>query len=253
MIMKAIFTLDFDDLHPESGFGLEGDLQHLFKLKEMFPKLKTTFYLTPDWIFKPQNILRKGLSITGIQKPAKWNDEPFRLDKNLKWCKWITDCVDKKIFEICIHGYYHFGKKHPFQCEFQFLDEIETEERIKMSLDIFDKSGIPYVRGFRAPGWGWNPSLINILKKYNFKFVAHNKKVNGLPNLFFNADAKNTNLQKSMEIIKEDGMLLFHGHTGGYINNITDEGTFKNLVEVLNGLDKNIKYLSHSELAKIIA
>jgi len=250
--MQALFSLDFDDLHPESGFGLEKDFQYLFKLKEMFPKLKTTFYLTSNWIFKPQNIFRKGLSIIGIQKPAKWNDEPFRLDKNVKWCKWITDCVDKKIFEICIHGYYHFGKKHPFQCEFQFLDETETEERIKMALDIFDKTEIPYVKGFRAPGWGWNPFMIKILKKYGFKFISHNENVKGLHNLIFNADVKKTTLDDSKEILRKGNILLFHGHTGGYLNNITDKKSFENLKDVLKGLDGKVKYLSHEELANQI-
>ncbi len=242
------FFLDFDDLHPEKAFGFEEDLFYFFKLKEEFPKLKATFYLTPNWVYKSQSKIRKGLSkFLGFHKANQWKGEPFRLDKHLDWIDWVNECISNNLFEVGVHGFYHLGLKHPFPDEFTFLNEKQTEERINSSLDLFEKVGLNYKKVFHPPGWGWNKYLEDVLKSNGFKVVSIKGETRKLKNLKINADVKKTSYEQIKNVEK---YVVFHGYVENYCydektGNGIDEKTYLNLKQVLS--NEKFKFKYHSE------
>lgn len=175
------FNLNFDDFHPQLSPDFGGDpekgvFRRLRKLLEEFPGLKITLFTVPNWIdrprrgFRPWYLLKQELGLKVI-KP--YMDEPFRLDKHPAWCEAVRLMVEKGYFEIAVHGYHHCN---PYLFahgqEFVELSEAEAYTRILLAEELFQRCGIPFVKGFRPPGWGISAGLIRALKKLNYEFIS---------------------------------------------------------------------------------
>jgi len=286
---KVYFNLNFDDLHPETsnhisdsgGDKEKGVLKWVLKLKEEFPKLKITFYATPNWRYYSgyngiKYYLRKFLKMKTVKV---WEDEPFRLDKHKDWVKWLN----KQKFEIAIHGLYHFQEENPQGAEFTSLNYMECIFRLKTAIKIMKNAKLKFVMGFRPPGWGFNKNLLNSLKDLNFKFIGISADVitpitknalvketgfknvsllepslvNNLINIPQNWDVIKNDYKRMEEIAENNGVISAKGHVfRDYGNDFNENGlcekVYENIRESLNKLLENydVKFVTNSFIAE---
>ena len=150
-----------DDLHPEQGWGCEGDVQvdYLKSLNDEFGVKFTLFC------------------------PSYYHNK-YKLTKD-----WVSYWKQFDWVELANHGHYHDIQKYPKEDfgeqEFVELDFVEANQRIQDSLEIWEHCGHK-PKGFRAPGWGITQGAANAVSNY-FEWVAqheeHNQLVSfGVPN-----------------------------------------------------------------------
>ena len=119
-----------DDLHPEQGWGCEGDVQvdYLRSLNDEFGVKFTLFC------------------------PSYYHHK-YKLTKD-----WVSYWKQFDWVELCNHGHYHDVKKYTFdqigEQEFLELNHIEATERIQDSMALWEECG-HRPKGFRSPGWGY--------------------------------------------------------------------------------------------------
>jgi len=141
-----------DDIHPEQGWGCEGDIQieYLDKLWEKYG-CKFSLFI-----------------------PSYYHDE-YPLTKD-----WIKFWESKPYIEFCSHGRFHNCKKYPVEQigeqEFLELDFGEATERCQQIIDDWKKVG-HRPKGFRAPGWGVTQDSANAISNY-FEWVAGHEEIN---------------------------------------------------------------------------
>ena len=160
-------TISIDDLHPEKGWGCEGDesVEYLQKLNDQFGCKFTLF--TPAFYQKKYP----------LSKSKDWVD--FWLDK-----KWV---------ELASHGYYHMCEdSNRFgECEFFVINSVQqAKNTIELCLEEWDKVGHKPV-GWRNPGWLAHPEAVKWLGPL-FKYAAvhyeHNHNLQWGCKMIFGAD-----------------------------------------------------------------
>ncbi|MBI4361711.1 MAG: DUF2334 domain-containing protein, partial [Euryarchaeota archaeon] len=172
-IMAALFNLNIDDVHPEGSTGAgdcggdmeEGVFRHLGTLWKRFPQVKVTLFVTPNWQNRRQPLPLRALRLN----PRVWRGEPYRLDKHPRWCQWLRGLPNT---EIALHGLTHHAPRGHHAQEFQKLSQAEAHQRLHRADEIHQAAGLPHSRGFRPPGWGWNPDLPPVLQKWNCAYIA---------------------------------------------------------------------------------
>jgi hypothetical protein len=266
--MKKYFLLDLDDFHPEKGCGLEldrGPIKYLELLWSNFPELKVTLFLTPDWRYLPQFRITKFFGkYFGISPFFRQLKEPkYRVDKKefREWRSWIRKNVKAKRLEVAIHGLYHIQPCYHYASEFQHLNYNQCLKRIKIAEKILEDAKIPFVKGFRPPGWLHNEDLLKALSKLKYKYFAAGDKLEfdekyNLLKIPVNCDIKETKFSEVKNILKKTDYLFFHGHVNEYyrgekIGNGLTEESYSNLVGLLRKL-KNLKFIFHSDLVSMI-
>lgn len=254
------FLLDLDDLHPEDGSGLNPSsppLLYLEKLWEKFPSLKVTLFTTPDWRYLPQKKLTKFFGKFFSYSPfyRKLKKPLYRLDrKRFKdWRKWLREKIKERKVELGAHGLYHTQPQYHYASEFENLNYTECKRRLKEAEKIFNQANIPFTKIFRPPGWLYNGNLPQVLAEMDYKWFAVGDELKqdefGLLRVPVNCDIKETSLKDARKISEETDNLAFHGHMtdsyrGERIKNGLNEGTYKNLVEILESMDFKFKFLS---------
>ena len=206
-------TISIDDLHPEKGWGCEGDesVEYLQKLNDEFG-CKFTLFI--------QSFYHKKYPLS---EHKEWVD--FWLDKD-----WV---------ELASHGYYHmcddsdrFG-----ECEFFEINSVDKAEKtIELCLEEWDKVGHKPV-GWRNPGWLINP-LIKDSVDDKFDYVAlhteHNRGLNWSSKMLFGHDGIN---ETDSINIWNDNTFMFQSHIAGDWNDNcwTKENylNFRNVIEYL--------------------
>ena len=175
------FNLNFDDFHPQyfPDFGGQPDagvFQLFRELLDDFPGLKITLFTVPNWIDRPRTWPRpwywakRALGLPIIQ-PLR--GEPFRIDKHMGWCQAVRTMVTEGKFEIAVHGCDHCNPlRYAHSQEFADRDETEAFERVARAEELFDLCGIPFVKGFRPPGWGLSAGLIRALRRLRYRFIS---------------------------------------------------------------------------------
>ena len=152
-IMKSNVIVAIDDVHPEKGWGIEGDVQVQY-LENLNHNFGVKFNL-----FVPSNYHNK-----------------FPITKEFvdfwKQYDWI---------ELSNHGHFH-------ACEMDGIGEMEflelqygpAQQRLQESMDLWESCGYK-PKGFRAPGWGVNQQSADAISS-QFDWVAgheeHNKGIN---------------------------------------------------------------------------
>tara|TARA_B110000977_G_C11082016_1_gene493227 strand:+ start:3388 stop:4053 length:666 start_codon:yes stop_codon:yes gene_type:complete len=197
-------TISIDDIHPEEGWGVEGDecMEYLEELNKEFGAKFT--------LFIPSNYHNK----------AKISDH-----KN--WIDWLKS---KRYFELAAHGHYHqCVKKDIGECEFFELDsEEKARERIELMMNEWKHVGhIPV--GWRNPGWLGHPEAIKELGS-TFEYAAiHYEHNHNLPwgcKTFFGHDGINVTDIKT----HNDGMIMFQSHIAGDWNdNVWNEDNYNQM------------------------
>jgi peptidoglycan/xylan/chitin deacetylase (PgdA/CDA1 family) len=197
-----------DDIHPEQGWGVEGDVQveYLQKLNE---KHGVKFNL-----FVPSNY---------------HGHFPITKDFVDFWTQydWI---------ELSNHGHYHACKTDGIgEMEFYELNFGDATQRIQDSLQLWKDSGYT-PKGFRAPGWGVNQQSADAISNY-FDWVAGhtdiNKGINWGTHFFEGCDGIN----ETEDISLYGNTFMFQSHINGTHNdNVWNEENFLHF-------DKIIEYL----------
>lgn len=175
------FNLNFDDFHPQLSpdFGGDPDSGNFILFRRLlaeFPELKITLFTVPNWIDRPRRIpgpwyhLKRALGLPIIHPLA---NEPFRLDKHQRWSDVVGALASAGRLEIAVHGYYHCNPwNYAHAQEFSHLEESQAYERIAQAEQLLGRCGIPFVKGFRPPGWGMSAGLIRALKRLNYRFIS---------------------------------------------------------------------------------
>ncbi len=257
---ELFFNLNFDDYHPqndaEGDFGGLGGQAHLFfeELYKEFPSLVITMFTTPNWIDRPMTMplpwyhLKKYFGIRPIVPCRK--GEPYRIDKHSEWCEWTRKKVSEGRMEIMLHGYEHHNPNSTIHGqEFLDMEYEESKRRIVEAERLFGECGIPFVKGFRPPGWGYSGGLLRALKDLKYEIVglfpSHFKlsTVSNVGGLL--VPPQNASIHEPLERILEEaertGAVFLKGHIayrygGETIENGLSEKNKENLKKILREL-----------------
>jgi hypothetical protein len=74
--------------------------------------------------------------------------------------------------EVGLHGLHHVHRGPLIHVEFQNESQQTHIETLGRMLDVFDRSGLQYVRGMCPPGWNAPPALLGAMGALGFDFVA---------------------------------------------------------------------------------
>jgi len=223
--MKVVIAVD--DLHPEQGWGCEGD-ESVGYLEELNREYGCKFTL-----FIPSN----------------YHDK-YPLSENIDWVDWWTS---NDWVELASHGHYHKVFKYTFEeigeQEFLELSYQEAKERVNDILNQWFKVGVS-PKGFRMPGWGCTQQSADAVSEY-FDWVAQHDRINnGIhfdTNIFYGEDSIN----ETDSLREWDGAIHFQSHIAGHYNknNWTSENyeTFRVILNYLKN-NNNLKFVTFSEL-----
>ena len=217
-------TISIDDIHPEKGWGWEGDtcMEYLEELNKEFGAKFT--------LFIPSNYHNK-----------------FPISSYQEWIDWLKS---KKYFELAAHGHYHMCERTDIgECEFFELDtEDKVKSRIWQMMDEWsDVNHKP--EGWRNPGWLAHPEAVKWLGP-NFKYAAvhyeHNRNLIWDCNEFYGHDGIH-----ETDISLHDGRIMFQSHIAGDHNdNVWNEknyNQFRHSIKYLLDVEK-IKFKTLNEL-----
>mgnify|MGYP003137390706 FL=1 len=211
-----------DDIHPEQGWGVEGDVQveYLQKLNEKFG---VKFNL-----FVPSNYHNK-----------------FPITKEFvdfwKQYDWI---------ELSNHGHFHATTQDGIgEMEFFELNYGGANQRLQESLDLWKSCGYT-PKGFRAPGWGVNQQSADAISSY-FDWVAgheeHNKGINWGCHFFEGCDGINE--PESLSLY--GNTFMFQSHINGTHNdNVWNEENFLHFDKVIEYLlsEYDLQFITISDI-----
>ena len=214
-----------DDLHPEQGWGCEGDIQveYLSELNKMF-----------------------GVKFNLFSPSYYHNDYPLTKD-------WVDFWKQFDWIELSNHGHFHDvspqNKQHIGEQEFLELSYSQAEDRIKQSLSLWKSCGhIP--NGFRSPGWGINQESADVISKH-FKWVAKHEQINR--DIKFNTKCfvGCDGINESDNINLYDNTFMFQSHIAGDWNdNVWSEDNFNHFQMVVDYLKSqyDLNFVTISEL-----
>ncbi|MFH1285259.1 MAG: DUF2334 domain-containing protein [Candidatus Micrarchaeota archaeon] len=223
---KAALNINVDDVHPESASDIadcsgeqdEGVFRFLTLLGDEFPELKMTLFVTPEWRYKKfAGRWRRKLDFVFGSKYELWDETKFRLDLHPEWCSWLREKTRKGKFEIAVHGLNHYSPRYPYSAEFQGASYEESNAKLEKAEAIFADAKLPFVRGFRTPGWGVSSGLLQALKEREYEFVScypnarELSAVEGIVHVPQNWDATHL-VAEARNIVKSGGLLSIKAH-----------------------------------------
>lgn len=129
--MVKTISLDFDDFSV-----LNNRLDLLLQLKEHFPNLKVSMFMIPfdpRFEFNTQAKLHRDKTLAEIKKHLDW-------------------------IQLIPHGLMHLER------EFEKVTYYEMRDlHIPAIKEAFDRDGLPFEKGFKAPYWLWNEDVVRAL------------------------------------------------------------------------------------------
>ena len=215
-----------DDLHPNQGWGCEGDVQvdYLKSLNDEFGVKFTLFC------------------------PSYYHHK-YKLTKD-----WVSYWKQFDWVELCNHGHYHDVKKYSKDLlgeqEFAELNFIEATERIQESLNVWKECGHK-PKGFRSPGWGITQESADVVSSY-FDWVAqhelHNQSINfGVQN-FIGCDG----IHETENISLYGKTFMFQSHIqGDWNDNVWNEKNYLHFQNILNYLLSQYNELQFKTISEI--
>ena len=211
-----------DDIHPEQGWGVEGDVQVQY-LENLHHNFGVKFNL-----FVPSNYHNK-----------------FPITKEFvdfwKQYDWI---------ELSNHGHYHACKQEGIgEMEFYELNYSDAVQRIQESQDLWKSCGYP-PKGFRAPGWGVNQQSADAISSYFDWTAGHseiNKGINWGCHFFEGCDGINEPDSLSLY----GNTFMFQSHINGTHNdNVWNEENFLHFEKVIEYLlsEYDLQFVTISDI-----
>ena len=210
-------TISIDDLHPEKGWGCDGDLSVAY-LKNLWEEFGCKFTL-----FVPSNYHGK-----------------YPLSKHKDW---VDFWLNQEWVELAAHGHFHQCETEGIgECEFFELDTGDkASQRIGECLTEWEKVGYK-PKGWRNPGWLAHPNAVKLLGKY-FDYSAihqeHNRGMIWDCKTFEGEDG----IHKTDSIsIWNKNTFMFQSHIAGDWNdNVWNKENYENFRNVLEYLQKSYK------------
>jgi hypothetical protein len=178
---SAAVIMSVDDIFPgtsqsayEAGGDLEeGALRHLLWLLDRHPQLQLTLFVTPDW-------RRISAVANRLWRHVPWLRDRVYLAKVLP--KGTMDIRNHPEFvaflnalprtEIALHGLHHTTLGPSVSVEFDDRDRADCAAILAEALQIFDESGLRYVRGLQPPGWTCSPALQQACRDVGIEWVT---------------------------------------------------------------------------------
>lgn len=178
---RAAVCFTVDDVHPgrssdhyDGGGDLAaGALGHVQRLLERHPQLRVTLFTTADWreisptpsrVLKHIPVLRDRIYLSRVLRAGT-----RRIDHQPTFLAYLRSLPRT---EIGLHGLHHIHRGPLVHVEFQDEPVAAHVRTLRAMLEIFDSSGLTYVRGMCPPGWAAPPSLLAAMTELRFEFVA---------------------------------------------------------------------------------
>ena len=216
-------TISIDDIHPEKGWGVEGD-ECMYYLDELNKEFGAKFTL-----FIPSNYHHKA-----------------KLSENKDWIDWLKS---KGYFELAAHGHYHQCERQGIgECEFAELDTIDkVEDRLNKCITEWNAVDHKPL-GWRNPGWIATYKAVEVLgKAFDWSAIhyQHNMNFKWACHTFYGADG----IHETDISIHNNDMIMFQSHIAGEWNdNIWNEANYNQMRLSLKELSKqDIVYKTLSE------
>ena len=223
--MNADVTISIDDLHPEQGWGCEGD-ESVGYLEELNKEFGCKFNL-----FIPSNY---------------HNKYPLSQFKD-----WVEFWRKKDWVELSAHGHFHQCERTDIgECEFLELDYNSAIKRIDDSMVEWTKCDyIP--KGFRMPGWLCNQDSGRAIGE-RYSFVAIHSHLNDNINFGTHTIKGEDGIHKTDSIeLWDNKRFMFQSHIAGKTNENNWTGdNYENFRNILTFLQNNYK-LSYKILGDI--
>ena len=222
--MKYNVTISIDDLHPEQGWGCEGD-ESVGYLEELNKEFGCKFNL-----FIPSNYHHK-----------------FPLSQNKDW---VNFWKNKDWIELSAHGHFHQCERTDIgECEFYELDYKGAIDRINESMSEWNNCGF-LPQGFRMPGWLCNQESGRAIGE-KYSYVAIHSHLNDSINFGTKTIKGEVGIHKTDSINVWNNTFMFQSHIAGKTNdNNWDENNYNNFRNVLEYLQKcyTLKYVKIGDL-----
>jgi uncharacterized protein DUF2334 len=178
---SAAVVMSVDDIFPgtsQSEFEAGGDLEkgalgHLAWLLERHPQLQLTLFVTPDW-------RRISAAANSLWRHVPWfRDRIYLADVLPKGTMDLRDHAEFVAFlnamprtEIALHGLHHINMGRSISVEFERRDRAACATILAEALQIFDESGLRYMRGLQPPGWSCSPALQEACRDVGLEWVT---------------------------------------------------------------------------------
>lgn len=189
--MKVVLNLDDFSV-------VNNHLDLLLKLKEHFPNFKVSLFTVP------------------IDRKNDWGPYCNREE----YLKKIKECLDW--IQIIPHGLTHDSSR-----EMQDLDYDTFKKRIIPAIkEAFDRDGLPFVNGFKAPHWKWSGGVVKALDDEGwFGAIIKDKTMPSTKKFYQYTHLLNEPFWESdLEVLK------LHGHIYGTSGDL--EACFNNLLKL---------------------
>ena len=214
-----------DDIHPEQGWGVEGDVQVQY-LENLHHNFGVKFNL-----FVPSNYHNK-----------------FPITK-----EFVDFWTQYDWIELSNHGHYHACKQEGIgEMEFYELNYSDAVQRIQESQDLWKSCGyIP--KGFRAPGWGIQQDAAYAVSNY-FEWIAGHEHINqgidfkNVPKYFVGADG----IHETDNINLYGETFMFQSHIqGDWNDNVWSEENYLHFQQVVKYLLSQYNELQFKTISEI--
>lgn len=201
-----IVSLDIDD-----GSIVRTRYDLLRKLIERYPNIKISLF----WI--PFDVEMEMAQLVRIYRDDRMRE--------------LKELLSTGNVELIPHGLTHMNR------EFEKADKYTCKLAIKAVQDIMAKDELPYVRGFKAPFWLYNQSLVDVLEDNGWWMSVNRDDPNAPRTKKFHR--YNYSIHEPFWLSKEPVWKL-HGHMLGTDNDL--DKCFLNLYKI--PLDAEWKFAS---------
>jgi peptidoglycan/xylan/chitin deacetylase (PgdA/CDA1 family) len=177
---SAAVVVSIDDIFPgtsQSAYEAGGDLEKgalglVLWLLERHPQLQLTFFVTPDW-------RRISAAPHRFWRHVPWlRDRVHLADVLPKGSMDIRNHPEFVAFlnamprtEVALHGLHHINLGQSVSVEFEHRDRAKCAAMLAEALQIFDESGLRYVRGLQPPGWACSLALQQACRDVGIEWV----------------------------------------------------------------------------------
>jgi hypothetical protein len=183
---RAAVVFTIDDIHPgkasehyDAGGDLgRGVLGHVEQLLARHPYLHVTLFTTADWreisptpsrVLSRIPIVRDRMYLSRVL-PAGTR----QIDRHPDFVAYLKALPRT---EIGMHGLHHIHPGPRLHVEFQDEPVAGHRAKLRRMLEIFEASGLRYVRGMCPPGWNAPASLLTAMDELGFDFVASSRDI----------------------------------------------------------------------------
>jgi hypothetical protein len=178
---RAAVCFTIDDVHPgrsidhyDAGGDLgSGALGLVAELLQRHPQLRVTLFTTADWR-EISPMPSRALAMIPVLRERIYLSRVLpegtrRIDRHPEFVAYLKSLPRT---EIGLHGLHHIHKGSRLHVEFQDESLVDHTRKLRRMLEIFDASGLAYVRGMCPPGWNAPLTLLGAMAELGFEFVA---------------------------------------------------------------------------------